>query len=391
MPNLSPTFLKLLEESKKKYGERMFRQVNTETKISRIPTGFFQLDRLLGGGVAAGRITEIVGHRDSMKSTMALCVVRSYLERCAQCLSYQEICQCPDGPETKVAVYVDVEHAIEEKHILDFGIDPGQLFLVQPPYGEIACEYAESLAAMPDVGLIIVDSLAALTPSGELLEGPTNKKGYLDGVTLGIRARLIARMCRAMVTCIDPPKKTHPKTAVMINHLLLKIGPFPVNIAPGGESQEYYATTIMRLWPLKDKKLMLDSKGRKGKSDNDDDDDIPSPEGEETMPLPTMGLGFFLEKHKIGKKHIGGEIRIILENREGQCRFADPADEYDGVLMWAKKLGLVENTPGTWRIQGTDTKFLAQKEVYAYWREHKNEYELMKQRIILAGDGIPYL
>ena len=206
----SPSFLAIKQEVEKSYGP-ILRPIQASDQ-RRIPTGPFTLDWCLRGGMPARRLWLSIGHKGCYKTSLTLIMAAAYQRRCSTCLILRELCQCENGPTTSEVVFIDAERALDEDHAIRLGIDPQHFSLFRPPHGEAACEYAEKLSRAPEVGLVIVDSLAALVSESEL------EAGYMDPVARGLRARLISRMMRALINHIDCP--TTPKFGVMLNHIL---------------------------------------------------------------------------------------------------------------------------------------------------------------------------
>lgn len=122
--------------------------------VERIPTGSLGLDIALGGGLPVGRITEIYGPESSGKTTVALSVIA-----CAQCAGLQ-------------CAFIDAEHALDPRYAQQLGVDIGEILISQPDTGEQALEICDALVRSGAVGVVVVDSVAALVPKNEL-EGET--------------------------------------------------------------------------------------------------------------------------------------------------------------------------------------------------------------------------
>lgn len=122
--------------------------------VERIPTGSLGLDIALGGGLPVGRITEIYGPESSGKTTVALSVIA-----CAQCAGLQ-------------CAFIDAEHALDPRYAQQLGVDIGEILISQPDTGGQALEICDALVRSGAVGVVVVDSVAALVPKNEL-EGET--------------------------------------------------------------------------------------------------------------------------------------------------------------------------------------------------------------------------
>lgn len=135
----------------KDHGESTVIMGDTIIEASRLPTGIFPLDLSIGGGIPEGRVTELFGPEGSGKSNVALKLVASHQRR---------------HPELK-SLYVDVEHGFDPGWAKKLGVDVEKLYVASPDYGEQAIDIIEGVMHAPDCGLVILDSLAALTTARE--------------------------------------------------------------------------------------------------------------------------------------------------------------------------------------------------------------------------------
>ncbi len=184
--------------------------------VDVIPTGSISLDMALGcGGYPKGRIVEIAGPESSGKTTLALHAVANL--------------QKSGG----VAAIVDAEHALDMGYAKNLGVDVGALYLSQPDYGEQALEVVEGMIQSKSVGIVVVDSVAALTPKAEL-EGDFGRHG------MGEHARLMSQAMRKLTAM------THDTGTVLIfiNQLRMKIGVMFGNpeVTTGGNALKFYAS-----------------------------------------------------------------------------------------------------------------------------------------------------
>ncbi|NVB39200.1 recombinase RecA [Pseudenhygromyxa sp. WMMC2535] len=194
-----------------------------------IPTGSIALDDALGiGGLPLGRITEIYGPESSGKTTLTLHLIAEAQRRGLIC------------------AFIDAEHALDVHYAQALGVDVGELLVSQPDCGEQALEIVDSLARTNAVGLIIVDSVAALIPKAELA-------GEMGDHHVGLQARL---MSQAMRKLSGVAAQTNT-AMVFINQLRQKIGVTfgSPEVTTGGNALKYYASVrldIRRIATLKD-------------------------------------------------------------------------------------------------------------------------------------------
>ena len=185
--------------------------------IDSISTGSIGLDIALGiGGVPKGRIIEIYGPESSGKTTLTLHLIAE--------------CQKAGG----VCAFVDAEHALDVKYAKNLGIDTYNLYISQPDFGEQALDIVETLARSGAVDLIIVDSVAALTPKSEI-------EGDMGDQHVGLQARLMSQALRKLTGIVHKMGTT----VVFINQIRMKIGAMGYGTpetTTGGNALKFYAS-----------------------------------------------------------------------------------------------------------------------------------------------------
>lgn len=190
--------------------------VNVNSEIDVISTGCLSLDLALGvGGVPRGRIMEIFGPESSGKTTVALHIIAQT--------------QKAGG----VAAFIDAEHALDAAYAKALGVNTDELYVSQPDTGEQALDICESLVRSSAVDVIIIDSVAALTPKAEI-------EGDMGDAHVGALPRLMSQALRKL-TAITNRSKT---CVVFINQLREKVGVMFGNpeTTPGGKALKYFAT-----------------------------------------------------------------------------------------------------------------------------------------------------
>ncbi len=188
--------------------------VNTDLEV--IPTGCLSLDLALGvGGVPRGRIMEIYGPESSGKTTVALHIIAEAQKRGG------------------VAAFIDAEHALDAVYAKNLGVNTDELYISQPDTGEQALDICESLVRSSAVDVIVVDSVAALTPKAEI-------EGDMGDTHVGLLARLMSQALRKL-TAITSRSKT---CVIFINQLREKVGIMFGNpeTTPGGKALKYFAS-----------------------------------------------------------------------------------------------------------------------------------------------------
>lgn len=198
-------------------------------KIDSISTGSLGLDIALGiGGIPKGRIIEIYGPESSGKTTLALQIV-------AECQKKGGIC-----------AFIDAEHALDVTYAKRLGVDVENLLVSQPDFGEQALEILETLTRSGGVDLIIVDSVAALTPKSEI-------EGDMGDQHVGLQARLMSQALRKVTGIIHKMNTT----VIFINQIRMKIGVMGYGspeTTTGGNALKFYASVridVRRIATLK--------------------------------------------------------------------------------------------------------------------------------------------
>jgi len=187
-----------------------------ELSVDAIPTGSLALDAALGvGGVPKGRIIEIYGPESSGKTTLALHIVAQAQKR---------------GGEV---AFVDAEHALDPDYAAAIGVDTDSMLISQPDTGEQALEITDALVRSGAVDVIVVDSVAALTPKAEI-------EGEMGDTFVGLQARLMSQALRKLAGSIS---KTNC-VVIFINQLRMKIGVMYGNpeTTTGGNALKFYAS-----------------------------------------------------------------------------------------------------------------------------------------------------
>ncbi len=222
---------RVIAQIEKQYGQGAIMQMDEHkyAKIAGISTGSLSLDIALGGaGIPRGRVTELFGPESSGKTTLALHIIAS--------------AQCAGG----VAAFIDAEHAMDPTWAKRLGVDVSSLLISQPDNGEQALEIVEMLIRSNSVDVVVVDSVAALTPKAEI-------EGEMGDTHMALQARLMSQAMRKLTAVIN-----RSKTAlVFINQIRMKIGVMFGNpeTTPGGRALKFYSSVrldLRRLTTLKD-------------------------------------------------------------------------------------------------------------------------------------------
>lgn len=209
-----------LAQIEKNYGQGTIMKLGekTKVKVETIPTGSISLDRALGGGIPKGRIIEIFGPESSGKTTLAL----------------HAIAEAQKAGGT--AAFIDAEHALDPEYAKRIGVNTAELLISQPDNGEQALEIVETLTRSGGVDIIVIDSVAALTPKAEI-------EGMMGDSHMGLQARLMSQALRKLTSIIS---KTGT-TVIFLNQLRMKIGVMFGNpeTTTGGNALKFYSSVRM--------------------------------------------------------------------------------------------------------------------------------------------------
>ncbi len=196
---------------------------NSVEQVEVIPTGSIGLNYALGvGGFPKGRIIEIYGPESSGKTTLAIHAIAQV--------------QNQGG----IAAIIDAEHAFDRFYAEKLGVDVNELLLAQPDNGEQALEIVEQLVRSAAVDLIVVDSVAALTPKSEI-------EGEMGDRNMGLQARLMSQAMRKLTGAISRTNTT----CIFINQLRANIGAMfaPTEVTTGGNALKFYSSVRVEIRP----------------------------------------------------------------------------------------------------------------------------------------------
>jgi recombination protein RecA len=203
----------------KQFGKGAIMKLGNEpiaADVKTIPTGSLGLDIALGiGGLPRGRIVEIYGPESSGKTTLTLHAIAEAQRRGG------------------VAAFIDAEHALDVAYAKKLGVKTDELLVSQPDYGEQALEIADMLVRSNAIDIVVIDSVAALTPRAEL-------EGEMGDSHVGLQARLMSQALRKLTAAISKSQTT----VVFINQIRLKIGVMFGNpeTTTGGNALKFYAS-----------------------------------------------------------------------------------------------------------------------------------------------------
>lgn len=232
----------VLSQIEKQYGKGAIMKLGdsvADLTVDVIPSGCLTLDLALGiGGMPRGRIIEIYGPESSGKTTVALHVIAET--------------QKMGG----IAAFIDAEHALDPIYAAKLGVDLENLYVSQPDTGEQALDITDSLVRSSAVDLIVIDSVAALTPKAEI-------EGDMGDSHVGLQARLMSQALRKLAGITNKSKTC----VIFINQLREKVGVMfgSPETTPGGKALKFYSSIridVRKVDTLKDASGMIGNKTR---------------------------------------------------------------------------------------------------------------------------------
>jgi recombination protein RecA len=311
-----------LSQIEKQYGKEAVMKLgdkSSKIKVDIIPTGALPLDVALGvGGVPRGRVIEIYGPEASGKTTLCLHIVAE-----AQKLGGN-------------AAYIDAEHAMDPQYAKNLGVDIDNLLISQPDSGEQGLEIADQLVRSSAVDVIVIDSVAALTPRAEI-------EGEMGDAQMGLQARLLSQALRKLTATIAKSKTC----VIFINQLRQKIGVMFGNpeTTPGGLALKFYSS------------VRLDIRR--------------------------------IESIKQGDQVIGNRVRVkVVKNKvappfqqaEFEMIFGEGISRTGTLIDMGVNAGLVEKT-GTWFMYKTDRLGQGRDNAKAFLKENPQVANELEQAI----------
>jgi len=212
-----------LSQIEKQFGKGSIMRLGGKIKVDveAIPTGALTLDLALGvGGLPRGRVIEVFGPEASGKTTLTLSVIKEIQKKGG------------------VAAFIDAEHAFDATYAKIIGVNLDGLLISQPDTGEQALEITETLVRSNAVDLIVIDSVAALTPRAEI-------EGEMGDAHMGLQARLMSQALRKLTAAISKSRTC----VVFINQLREKIGVFfgSPETTTGGRALKFYSSVRLDL------------------------------------------------------------------------------------------------------------------------------------------------
>lgn len=251
------SFKDLMKSINKRYGENCFVQASESEKLNvrrRIETGIMSFDLALGGGVPMGTIVTLKGEFSSGKSALAHRIGGAFQRTCRNCgnpmVIWNEILQdgaeiaCCENPEPMRVVWFDAEGSYQNGWAERLGMDAENTYVIRTEFAEQGIDIADAVIRSGECDLLVVDSVAALTPSVEIEESSEKWQ-------VGVQARLMNKAMRKWVSAQNAVgmSKVVPPTILLINQIRMKIGVMYGNpeTSPGGKGLDFAASVICKV------------------------------------------------------------------------------------------------------------------------------------------------
>lgn len=220
--------------------------------VERLPTGIFDLDMKIGGGVPRGRITMFKGSFSSGKSAVCLRAASQAQQHCRLCgtrFEYVDLagelhsskCSCGACEPMRV-VWLDVERSWDSNWSAKWGVDVANTYIIQTQFAEQAIDVADKVIRSRECDLLVIDSIAALTPSIEIEETSQNWQ-------MGVLARLVNKALRKWTSALNSYSLLSATqcTILLINQMRMKIGGYrPTLTSPGGMGLDFFESVEVR-------------------------------------------------------------------------------------------------------------------------------------------------
>lgn len=320
-----------LAQIEKQYGEGAIMEMGKGHKIDILtrPSGSLSLDLALGGGMPQGRIVEIFGPESSGKTTLALHAIAEV--------------QKAGGK----AAFIDAEHALDINYAAKIGVNVDDLLLSQPDDGEQALEITETLVRSGAIDIIVIDSVAALTPRAEI-------DGMMGDSHMGLQARLMSQALRKLTSIVS---KTNC-SVVFINQIRMKIGVMFGNpeTTTGGNALKFYCS----------------------------------------LRLDVRRIDKILEKAGDGQEIVGNRTRVkVVKNKiappfrqaEFDILYGKGISKEGDILDLGVKFGILEKSGAYFRY-GEETIGQGREQARTYLKENPKAAEKMDKEIRAAAEAI---
>jgi len=323
-----------LAQIEKEYGEGAIMKMDEAASkhIRKFPSGSLALDIALGGGIPEGRIIEIYGPESSGKTTLSLHAIAEVQKRGGK------------------AAFIDAEHALDVQYAKKIGVDIDNLLVSQPDNGEQALEITETLVRSGGINIIVIDSVAALTPQAEI-------DGMMGDAHMGLQARLMSQALRKLTAIVGKTQCS----VVFINQIRMKIGVMFGNpeTTAGGQALKFYSS--LRLDVRRIDKLLEKVEGVEGKNAQE------------------------IVGNRTRVKVVKNKVAPPFRQAEFDILYAKGISKEGDLLDLGVRYGLLEKA-GAYYRQGENTLGQGREQARQFLRENPKIAEQLEKEIRKAAD-----
>ena len=315
----------VINDINKKYGDGTIRFANEFPKLVRVPTGVFSLDVEIGGGLPKGRTVMFTGNESTGKTTVAKKAIAQFQTTCKHCIGHIEECGC-NSPEPHKAVFVDMEGAFDPSWFTTLGGNLDELLLIQPEFAEQACDVVEALIRTGGVDIIVIDSIAMMSPADEIDKSS-------EDLLVGTHARLVNRMMRSIQAGMNSLGMVNERkpAVVLINQVRHKVGVMygSPDTYPGGLGQKF-ASSITVKFTSRQSERIYNSSDKKSKD----------------SPPVGITIRFSVEKNKTFIPFRSGLFVLYVDSSEEHGSVKGSVDTIDQVIQYGVRYGFIEKSGG---------------------------------------------
>ncbi|MDP7069430.1 MAG: recombinase RecA, partial [Candidatus Peribacteraceae bacterium] len=323
-----------LAHIEKEYGEGAVMKMdeNTHKHIKRYPSGSLSLDIALGGGIPEGRIIEIYGPESSGKTTLSLHAIAEVQKKGGR------------------AAFIDAEHALDVQYAKKIGVDIDALLVSQPDCGEQALEIAETLVRSGAIDIVVIDSVAALTPKAEI-------EGNMGDPQMGLQARLMSQALRKLTAIVNKSGTS----VIFINQIRMKIGVMFGNpeTTAGGQALKFYSS--LRLDVRRIDKIL---------------EKIPGQEGKNSQEIVGNRTRVKVVKNKVAPPFRQAEFDIL---------YAQGISKEGDIIDLGVTHGVIERSGAYYRV-GEETIGQGKEQARQYLKDNKTLASKLEKEIRKAAD-----
>lgn len=305
---------------------------NAGRHIPRYPSGSLTLDLALGGGIPEGRIIEIYGPESSGKTTLSLHAIAEVQKKGGR------------------AAFIDAEHALDIQYAKKIGVDIDSLLVSQPDCGEQALEICETLVRSGAISIIVIDSVAALTPRSEI-------EGNMGDAQMGMQARLMSQALRKLTAIVSKSGTS----VIFINQIRMKIGVMFGNpeTTAGGQALKFYSS--LRLDVRRIDKIL---------------EKLPGEDGKASQEIVGNRTRVKVVKNKVAPPFRQAEFDIL---------YAQGISKEGDILELGVKYGVLEKS-GAYYRHGEDTIGQGKEQARIFLKENKKLAEKLEKEIRKLAD-----